>query len=382
MTNQTNVLDQLIDPNGPMVLIIKAQLVPVDGLDRFQPAGFPEIGHVIYDAPRDNGQTEKVCIVDSPASMANHLEATCLADAEGNLHSDLQGLPYVACFTDRNYQVQNGQIVTDPNDPRDRLVTTTFHEGHRLASDYFLESKANNGERFRDVLRREFGIIEVQRDKTYFIPPESWWQIYQTIFRYDPNSLVHGVMFAREQIKVPRLLTAHLEALGAARVGRGGVKFDRLGKTLSGQPIFAVDEETAREICATFTVDLAWLRSLGKDDKGLNSDQKRMLLCLALWKINQLLINPWRYRTQCHLRMRDQPTVTIEGGKTRPEISFAHLLSFDIATCIKTAYKDARTDNLTRVYYPADELFKVEKKSEASESEEEAGEDENADEQT
>ena len=109
---------------------------------------------------------------------------------------------------------------------------------------------------FRAQLREEFGIVEVKKDKTYFIHPENWWTIYQTIFKYDPNSLVHGVMFAREQIKISRLLTAHLEAFGASRVGRSGVKFDRLGKTLSGQPIFAVDEETAREIRATFLLDL------------------------------------------------------------------------------------------------------------------------------
>ncbi len=65
---------KLLDPSGPVCLIIKAQMGVAAGLDRFQPAGFPEVGHVIYDAPRSGGRSEKVCIVDSPASMANHLE--------------------------------------------------------------------------------------------------------------------------------------------------------------------------------------------------------------------------------------------------------------------------------------------------------------------
>ena len=60
---------------GPLRTVIQAKLKPVAGLDRVQPTGFPEIGHVIYPAPRKNGEIDHVCIVDSPASMANHLEA-------------------------------------------------------------------------------------------------------------------------------------------------------------------------------------------------------------------------------------------------------------------------------------------------------------------
>ncbi len=74
-----------LQPDDPVCLIIKATLKPIGDTDRFQPAGFPEVGHVIYDAPRtdDKGNRfkEKVCIVDSPASMANHLETVCVAGA-------------------------------------------------------------------------------------------------------------------------------------------------------------------------------------------------------------------------------------------------------------------------------------------------------------
>ena len=115
-------------------------------------------------------------------------------------------------------------------------------------------------------------------------------------------AVVHGLLLAKEQIKISRFLTAHLEAFGVSRVGRSGVKFDRLGKTLSGQPIFAVDEETAQEIRATFILDLALLRSYGRRNKGLNDAQKQLLLGLALWKIKRLLAQPFRYRSQCYLR--------------------------------------------------------------------------------
>jgi CRISPR-associated protein Csb1 len=222
------------------------------------------------------------------------------------------------------------------------------------------------------VLRREFKIVEVKKDKTYFIPPGTWWDIYKTIFKYDPNSLVHGVMFAKEQIKLSRLLTAHLEAFGASRVGRSGVKFDRLGKTTSGQPIFSVDEETAQTIRATFVLDLAMLRSYGRGDSGLNVAQKRLLLDLALWKVSQLLTNPFRFRTQCFLRCDCVSVLTERESVDRPlgksidiATAFAPVLpALDIGQSIKSCA--LTQDAVTHVYYPADQLFKAGKESDAA----------------
>jgi len=216
----TLTLDTLLQPDGPTCLIVKANLAPVGGLDRFQPAGFPEVGHVIYDAPQGKNVTQKVCIIDSPASMANHLEAVCLVGQnQVDLHQDLDGLPYVICVTDRNHEQEQDQFVLDPQDPRDKAVVTSLTEGHRIASDYFLDGlfdpqwKAEErrkvrrrdgreqenvisarweGITFRQKLRKEFGITEVRKDKTYFIHPEDWWTIYKTIFKYDPNSLGTG----------------------------------------------------------------------------------------------------------------------------------------------------------------------------------------------
>jgi CRISPR-associated protein Csb1 len=93
---ETFNLPALVGDAGPLRMVIQAKLNPVAGLDRFQPTGFPEIGHVIYPAPRKNGEIDRVCIVDSPASMANHLEAVCRR-APHNPHvvSDLKGMPYL-----------------------------------------------------------------------------------------------------------------------------------------------------------------------------------------------------------------------------------------------------------------------------------------------
>jgi CRISPR-associated protein Csb1 len=277
--------------DGPSPCVLTAVLAPVAGLDRFQPAGFPEVGHVIYKAPRQNGTVEHICIVDSAASMANHLESVCLRGAHDyELAGDLNGMPHLRCVTDSesNGQQAGGQKET---------VVTSLTEGHRIASTYLLGGKrlqdGNPVDRkFEEELADEFGIA-LRGGKKAHAPAEKWWQVFKSIFKYDPNALIHGVLFPQWQIKIARLLTAHLEAFGAGRVDRSGVKFDRLGKTTSGQPIFAVDDATAHEIRATFVLDIALLRSFGRQNGetvlGLTKAQKEFLVALALWKIHTLL---------------------------------------------------------------------------------------------
>jgi len=333
-------IDILLQKDGPVCLIIEAHLAPVSGEDRFQPAGFPQIGHVIYDAPRGENEIEKVCIVDSAASMANHLESVCLSSARDlALDDEILGLPHVVCVTDN-----------EATKEKNLSVTSTLKEGHRLASDYFLDGLIKE-ERFRETIRKKFGIKEVKKDKTYFVYPKNWWTIFKTIFEYDPNSLLHGVLFAREQIKISRLLTAHMEAFGARRVISSGVKFDPLGKTTSGQPIFSVDEETARDIRATFVLDLALLRSYGRDELGLNDKQKRLLLELALWKINRLLSRPFSFRSNCRLkcnelRIRDEKCTYL--GK---------LPQLNIRSALDECGFNSECEP-TKVYYASSNLFK------------------------
>jgi CRISPR-associated protein Csb1 len=294
---------------GESPLVLTATLEPIVG-DRFQPAGFPEIGHVIYKAPRKDGSTENVCIVDSAASMANHLEAVCQRGAHDlDLVDELSGMPYVRCVTG---DLVDGKL---PDDKRETIVTS-LTEGHRIASSYFLDGSAlsNDGTKsaatWKEDLKAKFGLVLANDKKKAHPPPEQWWNVFKSIFELDPNSLVHGVLFPQWQIKIARALTAHLEAFGAGRVDRSGVKFDRLGKTTSGQPIFAVDDATAESIRATFVLDVSLIRSFGRRKKGadketqlgLSEKQQEFLVALALWKIQRLLASPFRFRSGCHLR--------------------------------------------------------------------------------
>jgi CRISPR-associated protein Csb1 len=349
---------------GASPLVLTATLKPVGGLDRFQPAGFPEIGHVIYKAPRSNGRAENVNIVDSPASMANHLESVCLCGPHDlELHEDLAGMPYLRCVT--------GALTDGKLSPEKReLVVTSLTEGHRIASTYFLEGKGLGSdvalatEVFSKTLENEFGIT-LPGSKKAHPPAEKWWDVFGTIFKYDPNALVHGVLFPQYQIKIARFLTAHLEAFGAARVDRSGVKFDRLGKTTSGQPIFAVDDATASEIRATFVLDVALLRSFGRADangnvRGLSEKQKEFLVALALWKIDRLLREPFRYRSGCHLER-----ISLRSGER--DI----VLAANIGASIKAAAFRSQDDQapiVTDIYWPHDELYREGKDDDAPSS--------------
>jgi CRISPR-associated protein Csb1 len=353
---------------GESPLVLTATLEPIAG-DRFQPAGFPEIGHVIYKAPRKDGSTENVCIVDSAASMANHLETVCQRSAHDlDLVDELSGMPYIRCVTG---DLVEGKL---PNDKRETIVTS-LTEGHRIASNYFFgirtKRKGNRmGNRMGaqrvgsdgSVDQKSFG-DELAETKHFGIqsdgetiahpPPERWWNVFKTIFEFDPNSLVHGVLFTEWQIKIPRALTAHLEAFGAGRVDRSGVKFDRLGKTTSGQPIFAVDDATAESIRATFVIDVSLIRSFGRTKKvegkdtqlGLSGKQQEFLVALALWKIQRLLASPFRFRSGCHLR-----STALKSYEQDVEIEV------DIANAIKTAGLD--TLPVTDVFWQREELYR------------------------
>lgn len=395
--------------NGESPLVLTAMLEPVAGLDRFQPAGFPEIGHVIYKAPRANGAEERVCIVDSAASMANHLESVCLRGAHDlDLVDELTGMPYLRCVT--------GTLDGEGRLKEREIVVTSLTEGHRIASSYFLDGEQLKTERpaateikrlnaeakklkadaktldgdakkrsekeakekeakaktlemetsFQSGLIQKFG-IELAGSSKAHPPAEKWWNVFKTIFECDPNALVHGVLFPQWQIKIPRFLTAHLEALGASRVDRSGVKFDRLGKTTSGQPIFAVDDATAQEIRATFIFDFSLVRSFGRKSKekelGLSGKQKEFLVALALWKVQQLLASPFRFRSGCHLKCTG-----ITNGNADVELDVD----------IKQAITDAgfATDPITDVYWPREELYREGHGDDESQGADEADQDE------
>lgn len=362
MTNQTvaSLSPAALLANNKNRLVIQAMLAPVAGKTRFQPAGFPEIGHVIYSTP-DN---QKVCIVDSAASMANHLETVCVNGFDLSLVDELKGLPYVECVTGGN---------------KNEVVATSLSEGHRLASYYLL-----HGNRLTDnnmIEEKKFGKVLLDEEfklldlgtKTHPLPAQ-WWNVFKTIFRYDPNSLVHGILFPAMGIKLPRVLTATLDAFGADRVSTAGVKFDKIDNKLPknpGQAIFPKDEETASEIRATFVIDLSLIRSFGRGDKGLSDAQKQLILALALWKIGKLLGSSFRFRSECDL---DLTGICIDGKES--QIS---ALALNIQDFINAAGLQEPCPRITKIYWEQDALFKPEQDVPADKNTEIEGETDSAD---
>lgn len=353
MSNNTDTNDRL-DPAELLAdtdkhrLTLLARLAPAAERDRFQPSGFPEIGHVIYDSPQPDGTTKKVCIVDSAASMANHLETVCHQGPFGlDLHTDLAGMPYVQCVTD------------DGNGGKTRLVVTTLSEGHRLASSLFTDPKSIvqapdsiKGRNFGEVLLKDEFRLEDLGKRTHPLPAD-WWNVFKAIFKFDPNSLVHGILFPAMGIKIPRVLTAQLDAFGAARVASSGVKFDKLLMTTSGQPIFAKDEETAHEIRATFVIDLALIRSFGRGNDGLNDAEKEFLIAFSLWKVTQLLRSPFRFRSGCDLEF---VALVVDGDNENPLGALPIIKIQDYI--IEAKFAGPSEDRITKVYWKKDDIFK------------------------
>ena len=99
-------------------LLIEATLKPVQG-SRFQPTGFPNLGHAVYESP--DGQ-DRIVLVESAQSMANRLEAVCWDEVADDWTPALRGLPVV-------------KVV----DTQGKPLTNSLLEAHRLNSPYILE---------------------------------------------------------------------------------------------------------------------------------------------------------------------------------------------------------------------------------------------------
>jgi CRISPR-associated protein Csb1 len=84
-------------------LLIDAELRPVQGT-RFQPTGFPNLGHAVYSAPEGTG---RLILVESAQSMANRLEAVCWDTVNNDWQAPLKGLPYVKVIDDRGATLTN-----------------------------------------------------------------------------------------------------------------------------------------------------------------------------------------------------------------------------------------------------------------------------------
>lgn len=278
-------------------LLIEADLRPLQGT-RFQPTGFPDLGAAEYDGP----DGRRMLLVESAQSLANRLETVCWDTVTDDWQMPLCGLPLV-------------KVV----DKQGKLLTNSVLEAHRLNSPYILEGKDKS---VFDLLKRELadmeeGAVDIRK-------------LAAVVLRYDANALVHGLFLAKSELaggrlRLPRALSAFIEAEDAHIAQSGGVKNDHVkpGKGNEGQTSkegfgnvpYSRTEYTAPKITAYFNLDLAQIRGFG-----LGENAEKLLIALALYKIRRFLAEGLRLRTACDLEMYEL-RVTRPLGYALPELT-------------------------------------------------------------
>ena len=259
---------------GDSRLLLEAELRPVQGT-RFQPTGFPNLGPAVYAAPDGSGQT---VLVESAQSMANRLEAVCWDDAADDWVPALRGLPLIKVI-----------------DTQNRPLTNSVLEAHRLNSPYILEGKDKS---VFNLLKSSLAGMETGR--------VDLGELARVLLQLDANALLHGVFLAKKELaggrlRLPRVLSAFIEALGVRVVTSGGVKNDAVnpsGDTAKGfgNVPFSRDEYAAEQIVAYFNLDLRQIRSFA-----LGDEVERLLIALALFKVQSFFEVGLRLRTACDL---------------------------------------------------------------------------------
>ena len=301
-------------------VLFSVQLKPVQGT-RFQPTGFPDLGAAVYQA----GETTYL-LVESPQSMANRLEAVCWDDAVNELRKPLGGLSYV--------RVERGG----------QYLTSSITEAHRLNSVYI--EKANGGE-----FHRSFA-SEMEYDER---APINRNKFLAALLKYDVNSLIHGVFLESisGRLRVPRALSAFIEAEGVQVAASGGVKKDhvqpgttrdqnRASKEGYGNIIYAREEYTAERIIAYFNLDLGQIHSYG-----LGESVERLLVLLSLYKIRAFLDGDLRLRTACDLTVSNRGTPIIADPPPEFELPTLPALEDEVRRSI-TACRE-RMAGVTRI---------------------------------
>lgn len=286
-------------------LLFAIPLVPLQGR-RFQPTGFPGLGAATYQTLDGTS-----LLVESAQSMANRLELALWDAAAQDLKPEGAGLSHVRVL-------RHGAFLTD-----------TVLEAHRLNSPYLLEGSDRT---FFDTLKQALGGLESG--------PVDRGRLAAVLLRFDVGSLLHGVFLAKKELaggrlRVPRALSAFIEADGVRTAASGGVKNDHVNpsgetKTGFGNVPFARDEFTAERITLYVNLDLAQLRGYG-----LGSAVEHLLTVLALYKLRTLLDGGLRLRSACDLRVdTDTIVASAPAGFVLPALpELREALSPAIAAC-------------------------------------------------
>ncbi len=303
-------------------VVLTTRLKPLIGT-RFQPTGFPNLGAAEYQLPSSEQTKRTRCLlVESPQSIANHLEKTIWDDANDDLLPDFKGLPYVRTLVDGS-------------------STDSIQEAHRLNSPYLIEGLKTDLMALAEIKAKvkvpsgkkntQDGEGAADTDDSETSSGVDSRKLARAVFFYDPNSVLHGVFLEKVVglARLTRIVSGFIEATGVEVVQSGGVKNDRVdpsGKKYGGankgfgNVPYSKAEYAAEAIEASFSFDAARLRSYG-----LALAAQRLLLSLALWKIGTFLSEGARLRTACDL-VSDQADLAVLRPSDAAFPSLAELL--------------------------------------------------------
>lgn len=276
-------------------------------LPTFVPAGFVDVGHSVVRDARDG---KNLVIIDSVQSLANHLEATLVAQP-GQAIDGLEAMPYLRL------------TITDPAG-RTRS-TSSLELPHRLASGWFCKAKELRPfqeELVSDIL--DNGIAAAT-------------------FRRCPNSLLHGVFYSQlagldpNVAKTPRLLSAEVVATGAQSINDGGVAKDPLFPSGDGFDVEGLvgTKASAAEVGAGYIpyrhqafiaerIELSIYLAEGRIARlQLPEAARQVLRLLARYKLALLLSNPLDLRAHCILEV-EQPE-QLPAGLLQPDALLSQL---------------------------------------------------------
>lgn len=303
-------------------ILFNIPLKPVQG-ERFQPTGFPSLGAATYQTK--NGTS---LLVESAQSMANRLEATIWDEAEQKLIAVAEGISYIRVE-------RNGQF-----------LTSSILEAHRINSPYLLEGVDKTF--FNELKSSLGGLAEGPIDRKL---------LTETLFKYDVNTLIHGVFLAKKdlaggRLRIARALSAFVEADSVELAASGGVKNDHVfpsGDTAKGfgNVPFSRDEYTAGTITLYVNIDLDQIRGYG-----LSKQANDLLILLSLYKVRALLSGALRFRTACDLT----PAVD-EIAAVQPK-SFQLPEQNELAAALKESIAAHKSDFLQTIVQYNDKLVK------------------------
>lgn len=265
-------------------VLLTVPLRPIQG-NRFQPTGFPDLGAAMFNAPMLEGDAQACLLVESPQSMANRLELTLWDSGANELKEFAQGLSYVRVVDDKGNH-----------------LTSSVEEAHRLNSVYI---ENGNDKKFHKTLAEEMEYSEKN--------PINRKKFIETVFKYDVNSLLHGVFLESigGRLRIARAVSSFIEAEQVEVVASGGVKNDHVQPGTDkgseqtaaegfGNVPYPREEYAAKEIKAYFSLDVAQIRGYGLDDDATN-----LLILIGLYKIRALLDDDLRLRTACDFVVAD-----------------------------------------------------------------------------